>query len=170
MVSLVTLTWYIPYVLLQVLLLVQLPMSIPLLRPAPSSPEGRPSSSQCAPAIPKSPARDYSQGYRTSRCGLTDNFPTERNSLTELPQKAAALSIPPSQTGEVLQATGTIAFWTPRGVQFAENWNFTGIEFHWNFQLQGSPICRKYPFFCMTHFQQILDSHVLPSPETVLPI
>lgn len=125
--SLATQSWYIPWVLFQVLLLLQLPMSVPLLRPAPRSPEGRPCSSQCAPAIPRSPARDYSQGYRTSPCGLTDNFPTELNSLTKMPQKAAALSSPPSQTREVLQTTGTIALRTPRG--------------------KGTPICIKYPLF-----------------------
>lgn len=76
------------------------------------------------PATPKSPARDYSQGYRTSPCGLTDNFPTELNSLTKLWQKAAALSILPSQTGEVNQTTGTTALRTSKEVketQFGEN-------------------------------------------------
>lgn len=38
-------TWNMPYVLLQVILLVQLPISAALLRPALSSPEGRPHSS-----------------------------------------------------------------------------------------------------------------------------
>lgn len=108
------------------------PLSVVLLRPALSSPEGRSYSSHqlLKKVLPGITARDY----RTSPCGLTDNFPIELNSLTKRWQKAAALNILPRQTGEVNQTTGTTALQTQRG--------------------KGTSVWRKYPLFLCLAFSR----------------
>lgn len=142
---LVTQTQAIPYMLIQVILLVQLSTQArsrlsrrqALLRPTGTSYYKK----SCQGLQPR--LQDLS--LRVDRQPAT-----ELNTPTQLPKEAAARHVPPSPTGEVLQTTGTVALPTPR--------------------CKGSPICSKYLLFVWHTFNRPWTAIYHLSPETVLPI